>query len=1746
MIMTSRIASLLALLATAALTVAQAAEPLRVFIRAGSANRGQEVHAHPRFLGDWTKLLTERGLKVEGGLELPTAEQLAKTDVLVMYAQDGGAFPADQRAGFEAFLKRGGGLVVIHTATVPTKAIPDGSAYWKSVIGGSWVHGTTKWLEGPMHFYYVDRTHPVSQGVANFDMDDEIYYDMDIDPAVQILAAAYTPNLTGARKNDQRGLPGAGKVTVYDIAPQMWTYEKSLAGGQPYRAFVSVPGHKFATFQKPHFRAVLLRGLAWAGKRANVDEFCTKEELSTLLYPEGGPSAPKDTIASLQVHPDFKVSLVASEPLINKVMNLDWDAQGRLWVAETPEYPDGRWANDKSDLVQRVVPDAKVNAEGRFERPAHDKISILSDTDGDGVMDQKQVFYEGLELVSSLVLYQDGCIVSQAPDILWLRDTNGDGKADKVEKLYTNLGTRDTHAVLNNLRWGFDGWVYGTHGYSASQNVKNSDGSKDFGSISSGVVRFKPDGSMIEQYSSKGGNTWGLQVSWDNEVFWTQPTSGDLLMHVVLSENQLSHGRLPGLASFNIVSKSIPVFPPIPYEQLPYVQIDQVGRFTAGAGTVIYDGGTWPKEWNYSYFTTEPTVNLIHHQFVKTDGVTYTSAKQPGREEAEFIGGKDYWFRPISVSVGPDGGVYVTDFYNQAVIHNDTRGPKHGPRNAAIRPDRDHYYGRIYRIDHKQAKPVTVPNLAKAGAADLVKALETPNRPVRLNALRTLVEGNQQDAVPALKQLVTSQKSPEARVAALWTLAQLGQIDGATLGAAAADAQPAVRKNALKVAAALPAAGAATRQATVKLLNDPDPAIRLEALNALAAGEVDANVASALVSVYPKLADNWSKSAFLAASSKSPATVLDAALSASLVNNELVGQLTSLLVNSQNGGEAAKLVIALAARSASLDAAKRAALESLASGLRADVVPAWSGELQNALKALLNSPNAGVSAASLPLVSRWDKGGALAADVRTRIASQIGQLKNDGFPEEFRAQIATSLLGVRQLDAAIVPAVAGLLGSSASTGLKTTALEALGNLPDEAIGREITGAFAQLNGELQAAALNQLLKRGPWSMALLDALDSGKLDPQLLGPANVHRLRLHPSAEVSKRANAIMDKLRGPEAKEKAELVAKLAREVVKPGDVAKGKEIFVAACATCHQLNDLGNLVGPPLTGMGAHGPAELLGQIIDPNREVDLAFVAVSIETKDGEIYDGIVTRENNNLVALKNAAGEKEILKSNIGSRRNTGRSLMPEGFESLGAEGLRDLLAFICGADTRFRFIDLTGAFTASTKEGLYMSKNPDGGSLPLTRTGVLNVFGVPFNVLDPAKHPLGRNVMVLKGGDPRSYARKELPQRVEAPVGFEARQLHILGNVGGWAFPYGGEREPVFKITAHYQGGANEVLTFTNGVEFADYIREVDVPGSKLAKGVAGDGRQARFVSRKLSGTGVIEKLVFESFDNGVAPTTLAITADATTDPLPVNPAAPSAQAPQPGKGKGKAKGKNAKAEAAPAPAAKANPTEAVPPSAGAMKWGAGTKVLLVGGGSAHDYQRFFNLADAELLTQAGYSVNYTENPEDTVRELKHVDVAVLSVNRAAWATTDVRAALNDYVKRGKGLVLLHPGLWYNFKDWPEYNAQLAGGGSRGHDRNGEFEVKVTNPNHPLTKGVPATFRTSDELYYYNADPTGTPIEVLATAYSSIKDTTHPQLFVVKHPLTRIVGFTLGHDALSHSNPAYQQILKNCVAWAAGK
>lgn len=1459
---------LLASILATALTsfTAAAADPIRVFIRSGPKSHGPGAHDYPRFLKEWVPLLNQRGARATGSEAFPTKAQLDATDVLILHKQEAGNIQdPEERRNLNEFLARGGGLVVIHAGTVSRD--PD---WFKGIVGGSWREGTTKWLEGPMHLYFTDRDSPITKDVSNWSMDDEIYYDMDILPEARILAAAYTPKPLGrnpgAQKRAEELTAGGKRVSVYDVQPQMWTYERTAEGGTtPYRAFVSIPGHLYENFNRPNYRAILLRGIAWAGKRANADELLTKNELGdNLRYVEGGPTAPSKAAASIEVHPEFDLTLVAAEPLIQKAMNIDWDERGRLWVSETPEYPNGR-----------RVPNTEPWKDSGSLKPVQDRepedtISILTDSNGDGVMDRKHVFADKLELVTGFVFHRGGVIAATSPDIWYLEDTNGDQVADKRTKLYTGLGTNDTHAVINNLRWGLDGWIYATHGYSVGM-VTSPDGKKEFGRDGSGVVRFKADGSAFEQFSSRGGNTWGLDVTWDGQVFWTQPTSGTVFFHTVLPESVLAKGRLPGTTSYKGMITGQKTFPLMTWPEQAYVQIDLVGQFTAAAGCAVYEGGAWPDKWRYAYFTGEPTLNIVHQQFVKPDGVSYTTEKEAGREQTEFMRSKDLWFRPIETRVGPDGALYVVDFYNQAVIHNDTRGPLHGPANAAVRPDRDHYFGRIWRVQHKQARKLDVPVLDRKDLPGLVRAIETsPNALVKQNAWRLAQENHPGDP---------------------------------------------------RLAKVRPATGSKALQAYEQARTAATPVARRAVLDSFAAAT-----------------DNWTRSALVAAAADQAPTYLTEALAYG--RPAALTDFVSAVLPAALPEHAARLLVATAGAGPDAAALKTTIVRAVARMEEGTV--ALDAPTTAALQTLLDDP--GTRAVALPVVAKWDQAGALTAKADTYAQLMLRELGDRTASDERRIDAAASLLGVPARRAAALAAIGPMLSDPATPPVvKGGVITALGDYAGPDVDEVLVEALARTNSIL---VFDQILKRPASSMALLDAMKAGKFSAANLGPANVARLRTHPDRQVAQQAASLLDSL-STGARTKADIVAALLPQVEKPGDAARGKALFTGACASCHKVGDVGKAdVGPPLTGIGTHPRAELLGQIVDPNREVDPSFWQWNITTRRNESLVGVIARENDATVTLRGPGGDVEVRKEDIATRENTRRSLMPEGFEALGAEALRDILSFL------------------------------------------------------------------------------------------------------------------------------------------------------------------------------------------------------ATSQAPPQTPAQTPAQAPT-----------QAPAQAAPAAAADAQgPKEggrgdAPLPETRPVVWAPGkVKVLVVGGGSSHDFGKFFGGTDVATLAAAGFSVNYTEDRDQAAAEIGRADVAVVSVNRQFFDTPAWRKALMDFAGAGKGLVMLHPGVWYGFPKWPELNATIVGGGARGHDRIARFAVNAVKRDHPVMAGVPASFEVEDELYYVNAEgdkvPPGTaPIEVLAETSPSVKfKQPHPAVWVTSHPTARIVGIALGHDERVHDHAAFKALLVNAVKW----
>ena len=492
--------------------------------------------------------------------------------------------------------------------------------------------------------------------------------------------------------------------------------------------------------------------------------------------------------------------------------------------------------------------------------------------------------------------------------------------------------------------------------------------------------------------------------------------------------------------------------------------------------------------------------------------------------EEEFIGGRDKWFRPIETRIGPDGALYVVDFYNQAVIHNDTRGPTHNAVNAAVRPDRDHYFARIWRVNHKQATTVPVPNLAGASVSNLVAALESPSKPVRFTAHRLLWENTTPEVIAALRKPPMTREA-SAWIHHLWLMANAGQLPDNILRVALGDERAGLRKNALRVAALRTEANPQIKQAMLLNLHDSDARVQLEAIVALGSMPVDDAIAAELVKLFPSFTNAWAESAVAGVAAKNPSAFLAAALSAEKPDD--LRRLVTVVVEqaalkSETDPDIAALVVMSAANApAKADTLKVVIFETLAKSLKPASAPRWSDSLRAAFQTALKASNPAVPASALPLISRWDKQGTMAGEVKSLVPQLLAKLNDEKQSDEQRAQLAASLLGVRESNAEIVPSVAKLIGSSASPALQKSVVDALGSSADPAIGSAFAELYPKLSPEMQETVFAQIGKRRDWSLAMVESLQQGKIQLASLNPAAVHRLRTHSDGAVAKRANEV-------------------------------------------------------------------------------------------------------------------------------------------------------------------------------------------------------------------------------------------------------------------------------------------------------------------------------------------------------------------------------------------------------------------------------------------------------------------------------------------------------------------------------------------------------------------------------------------------------------------------------------------------
>ena len=1227
------------------------------------------------------------------GIELVSTDRLADLDpkalsaydALVVYANIDTLPPAGEAAILD-FVRNGKGLVPLHCASYCFRNSPA----WIDLVGAQFQkHGM-----GEFRTVNVAPEQPVMQGFGGFKSFDETY--------------VHTKHNDRGRTVLEERIEGDQR--------EPWTWVRTEGKG---RVFYTAWGHDQRTWSHPGFHNLVERGIRFAAGRdpatagvyvdhpvmtqppAGLKGFSYEPAKVAFYSPPGHDATKKNEPLSQMQKPlnpeesrqhaitpeGFRVKLFAAEPLLEgKPLAQAFDADGRLFVAESVDYP--------NDLVEPPKDDPTAEIAG------HDRIVTLIDSDGDGQADRRSMFAENLSIPTSMLAYDGGLIVAQAPHMLLLKDTDGDGKADLRKVLFSGWGTGDTHAGPSNLTWGLDGWVYGIVGYSGFKGEVGGEPLR-FGA---GFWRCRPDGSKLEFLRSTNNNSWGLGFSEEGLLFGST-ANGNPSEHMPLPNRVYERVRgwsattLTGIAG----SPEMELAPKAaaPDESVAIRQVDHHGRFTAAAGHRLYTARAYPREyWNRTAFVCEPTGHIVATFQLAPKGAAFNS-----RMAWDLVASDDEWTAPIQADVGPDGQVWVIDWYNYIVQHNPTpAGFETGKRGAYITPLRDKTHGRIWRVVHDAAPSTTRKSLAQATPAELVATLRDDNMFWRERAQRKLVEraagraDGGRDVVPALIELVRDASvdgvglNPGA-IHALWTLKQLGALEGpAAESLAVATAQSAlvhpsagVRMNAVKV---LPRdQGSLATLADSGVAADPAALVRLAVLESLGEWAPSAEAGSLVNQLLadprtlndPVLADAATSAAAVQA-----ATVLPMLLSDLLPADgpkqakpepRRLAVIERVAEHVARGADAAAVGKALVQlRDAAPEAA--AALAGMARGWPKGAAAALGPDAEAAVASLVDALPAASQGQLVTLVQHT---GSKALDSKIgRISEALfAEIDRAESSEASRAESAERLVMLRPADPTVVEAILDRVGGRTSPELSSGLIVALGKSSASEAPVALLDTLASLTPQVREAAVRTVLANRDWAAKLVERLEQGKVSLGDIPIVDRAKLTEHPDRGVRDRAKKILAAGGGLPNADRQKVIDELLPVVKAGGDAARGKLLFKEQCGKCHMHAGEGGKVGPDLTGMAVHPANELLIHILDPNRSVEGNYRAYTVSTDDGRVVTGLLAAESRTAIELVDAEGKRvAIQRDEIDAFQPSPNSLMPVGFEKqINPEGFADLLAYL---------------------------------------------------------------------------------------------------------------------------------------------------------------------------------------------------------------------------------------------------------------------------------------------------------------------------------------------------------------------------------------------------------------------------------------------------------------------------------------
>ncbi|MBY0228974.1 MAG: hypothetical protein K2W96_06830 [Gemmataceae bacterium] len=944
---------------------------------------------------------------------------------------------------------------------------------------------------------------------------------------------------------------------------------------------------------------LLSAGLLFAQKREPIPHAQDK--------PPGPALTPAEALKKMKVPEGFAVELVASEPDLVNPVAMCFDEKGRVWVTESLEYP------------------------RRSAGPGKDRVKVI-EIGEDGKASKVTTFAEGLNIPSGIAVGHGGVWVANSPDILFYK-TDAEGKAvGKPEVVVTGFGRDDTHELPNSLTWGPDGWLYGWNGVFNPSHVKHKGKEWKF---TCAVFRIHPKTREFQVWCEGTSNPWGIAINEEGH-FFASACVIDHLWHLTESAYYVRQGG------------------PYPPHTWPMGSIVKHRHQKAAyCGIHWFDSDAYPEKYRGKLFMGNIHGGCINVDSVKRDGATYAGSPEP-----DFLTADDAWFMPVSQKTGPDGCLYVLDWYDRYHCYQDAnRDPK----------GIDRLNGRLYRVRYKDTPRAKPFDLAKEDDEALLKKLGSANVYERDTAQRLLVERQSAEgktSIPSkLKGIVQDAKATrKQRMHALWAL--LGHAaDEETLGKLMKHEDAQVRAFAVRAAGDKGALG----KEVAALASDESADVRLQVAIAarkikgveavplfakLLAGCGDDRLIPHVVwqNLHPLLEAEGE--AFLAAVEKEGIKggvrpvlprVADRLLASRKPAEKALARLCE--VARKDEGLARRVMGALAARAVDLDDS---------SGLKEALAPSLRKEMEGRGPLRFE--------AALLLAALKDD---------TGLSSLRATLK-DGTGEE-RSRALDMLASLK--DASVLEAAPGLLSGKEAA----RAIAALSRLEDGKVADALLAAYPRLPGDAQARAVEALSQRDAWGKALLQAVASKKLPA---GAINVNQAR-RMLASKDKELVALVAKhwgtVRNDRNPEREKVVREMKEQLSRTrGDPRRGIAVYKNLCGQCHKIHGEGVEVGPDITGVGRASFDLLLSNVFDPSLVIGPGYHATTVQTKRGLTATGLLVEDGAERVVLKTQGGKLEAFPRRLIEKMETSRlSMMPEGVEKQFKPGeLADLFAFLC--------------------------------------------------------------------------------------------------------------------------------------------------------------------------------------------------------------------------------------------------------------------------------------------------------------------------------------------------------------------------------------------------------------------------------------------------------------------------------------